>query len=112
LREHPHLNAIVALNLQSGLAAFTAIHSQLNGRNVHLIVYDQSDELCILLRRGEIDSIVVQDMRGIGERAVLDIMADRRGTHTADTAFIAPVLVTRENIDNETIQHDLQLNVP
>ena len=112
LRRHPHLSAIVALNMQAGLAAYAAIHNDRVRKDVHLIVYDQSDELFILLRRGEIDALIVQSMRTIGRQAVSDIVADRRGTHPPAAIYVKPLLVTRENIDDEAIQQNLQMNLP
>jgi ribose transport system substrate-binding protein len=112
LHEHPDLNAIVALNVTSGLAAYSAIRNEHAQKRVHLLVYDQSDELTILLRRGEIDSIVVQDMRRMGSQAVEDIVADRQGKEVQQTVYVEPKLVTRENIDDEAVQLDLQMNLP
>lgn len=109
---HPHLDAIVALDLLSGLAAYSAVRRDHIQKKIHLIVYDQSDELFILLRRGEIDSLIVQDMRGIGQKAVSDIVADRRGLPAPATAYVEPLLVTQNNIDDQSIQESLQLNLP
>lgn len=112
LHEHTALNAIVALNVTAGLAAYSAIRNEHAQQRVHLLVYDQSDELNILLRRGEIDSIVVQDMRRMGSQAVEDIVADRQGEKVQQTVYVEPKLVTRENIDDEAVQLDLQINLP
>jgi ribose transport system substrate-binding protein len=107
LDENPHLNAIVALNEASGIAAAAVLRSRHLADKVRLIVFDQSLDLFILLRRGEIDSIVVQDMRDIGEQAATDILADRKGLHLAQITYLKPLLLTRENIDDDTVQRFL-----
>lgn len=112
LRDRPALNAIVALDPQSAEVVVAAIHNRHIRNKVHIIVYDQSDELFILLRRGDIDSIVVQDMREMGKKAVADIIADREGMHVPNMSYLKPVLVTRGNIDEESIQQLLVMNWP
>lgn len=85
LRQHPHIEAIVALNVRSGMAAVAAVRNLHSAKKVRIIVFDQSLELFILLRLGEIDSIVAQDMRGIGAKAVENIIADRKGQYAPQT---------------------------
>lgn len=110
LREHPRIEAIIALNVRSGTAAVAAIRNLHYAKEVRVIVFDQSLELFVLLRRGDIDSIVAQDMRGIGSKAVSDIVADRDGRHAPQTAYLEPMLVTRDNIDEEKVQQFLLMN--
>lgn len=110
LREDQHLRAIVALNVRSGMAAVAAIRNLHLAKKVRVIVFDQSLELFILLRRGEIDSIVVQNMRGIGAMAVSDIVADRTSQIAPPVTYLAPMLITRDNIDDEKVQQFLLMN--
>lgn len=110
LRRHPDLRVIVALNVRSGMAAAAAVRNLKVADKVRIIVYDQSLELFILLRRGDIDSIVVQDMRGIGAKAVSDIVADRAGHDAPQVSYLKPMLITRTNIDNEAVQQFLLMN--
>jgi ABC-type sugar transport system substrate-binding protein len=110
LREDRDIKVVVALNVRSGMAAVAAIRNLHLVRKVQVIVYDQSLELFVLLRRGDVDSIVAQDMRGIGARAVSDIVADRKGQYAPPTALLKPMLVTRDNIDEEKVQQFLLMN--
>jgi ribose transport system substrate-binding protein len=110
LREHPQIEAIVALNVRSGMAAVAAIRNLHYAKKVRVIVFDQSVELFVLLRKGAVDSIVAQDMRGIGSKAVSDIVADRNGQRAPQTAYLEPMLVTRDNIDEEKVQQFLLMN--
>lgn len=107
LDSNPHLNAIVALNAESGRAAAAVLRSRRLTGKVRLIAFDQNLDLFILLRRGEIDSIIVQNTRGIGEQAAEDIVADRSGRHVPQTIYLKPLLLTRENIDEESVQQFL-----
>lgn len=110
LREHQDLKAIIALNVRSGMAAAAAIRHLNFANRVRVIVFDQSLELFVLLRRGDIDSIVVQDMRGIGSKAVADIVADRNGHDAPQVTYLKPMLITRANIDGEAVQQFLLMN--
>jgi hypothetical protein len=62
-----------------------------------------------LLRHGEIDSIVAQDMHGIGAKAVSDIVADRTGKYASETTYLQPKLITQANIDDESNQRFLTM---
>jgi ABC-type sugar transport system substrate-binding protein len=110
LRGDPGVRAIVALNVQSGMAAVAAARNLHIAKKVRVIVFDSSLELFVLLRRGDIDSLVVQDMRGIGSKAVSDIVADRKGQYAPQTAYLQPMLVTRDNIGEEEVQQFLLMN--
>lgn len=110
LRDHPNLKAIVALNVRSGMAAAAAIRNLNSANRVQVIVFDQSLELFVLLRRGDIDSIVIQDMRGIGAQAVSDIVADRHGHEAPQVSYLKPMLITRANINDEAVQQFLLMN--
>lgn len=107
LDNNSHLNAIVALNAESGRAAAAVLRNRRLTDKVRLIAFDQNLDLFILLRRGEIDSIVIQNTRAIGEQAAADIVADRSGRRTPQTTYLKPLLLTRENIDEESVQQFL-----
>jgi ribose transport system substrate-binding protein len=110
LNKHPHLDAIVALNVESALAAVAAIRAHQLQDHVRVIVFDASLQIFHLLRDGEIDSLVVQDARGIGNRAVQAIVEDRNGHVDSKPIYLKPRLVTQANIDTEEIQQFLLLN--
>jgi ribose transport system substrate-binding protein len=107
LMEHPRLMAVVALNVESGLAAVAAIRALHMQNKVHVIVFDASLQVFHLLRSGEIDSFVVQDTRGIGAKAISAIVDDRNGRSVSDLTYLKPRLVTRANIDHEDVQQFL-----
>jgi hypothetical protein len=66
--------------------------------------------LLFLLRQGGIDSLVIQDMRGMGVQAVENIIAARQGRSVSAVTYREPLLLDRGNIDNEAIQQRLKMD--
>lgn len=110
IREHPDLKAIVALNEREGYSAAAAIHAAGAEGRILVISCDQSLQLFLLLRQGNIDSLVIRDMRGMGAAAVANVAADRLGKPVVSPIYFKPSLVTRENIDDENIQQLLLMH--
>ncbi|MES2391105.1 MAG: sugar ABC transporter substrate-binding protein [Acidobacteriota bacterium] len=110
LDQHPHLGAFIALNNRAGLGAAAAIATKAPAHPVRVLVFDQSLPLLLRLRRGQIDSIVAQNMRLIGRLAVENIDADRQGKPYEHFRQLEPMLVTGDNIDDEKTQEALLLN--
>jgi len=110
IQEHSELKAIVALSAGEGLSAAAAISAADAKERIKLIVCDQSIDLLLLLRSGMVDSIVVQQTRSIGAKAVDDIADDHAGLHPAQQVTFDPVLVTAENVDSEPIQQTLLMH--
>ena len=104
---HLQLSAVVALNVESGLAAVAAVRAAHKQEQIHVIVFDASLQIFHLLRAGEVDSIVAQDARGMGSRAVQDILDDRCGKPAAGPVYLKPRLITRALIDHEDVQQFL-----
>jgi ABC-type sugar transport system substrate-binding protein len=107
---HPELRAIVALSAGEGLSAAAATSAAGARGRVRVIVCDQSIDLLLLLRSGMVDSIVVQQIRRMGAKAIDDIAADRSGRHPAQEVTFDPVMVTVENINSEPIQQMLLMH--
>jgi ribose transport system substrate-binding protein len=110
LNEHPHLDAIVALNPESALAAVAVVRQHHLADKVRIIVFDASLQVFHLLREGEIDSLIVQNAREIGNRAVQTILDDRKGHAVSQPMYLKPLLVTKANIDTEDVQQFILLN--
>jgi ABC-type sugar transport system substrate-binding protein len=110
LDQYPHLVAFIALNNRAGLGAAAAIRAKAPAHAVRVLVFDQSLPLLLRLRRGQIDSIVAQNMRLMGRLAVENIEADREGKPYDHLRRLQPTLVTSANIDDEKTQEALLLN--
>jgi ABC-type sugar transport system substrate-binding protein len=110
IRKHPRLHAIVALNAQEGFGAVAAVRSMQAEARIRVIVCDQGLDLLSYLRHGSLDSLLVENMRGIGNRAVENIVSDRIGDSYPSPIVLNPSLVTRENIDTEPVQQLLLMH--
>ncbi len=110
LNDHPQLDAIVALNPESTLAAVAAIRQHHLRNRVRVVAFDASLQIFHLLRDGEIDSLIVQNAREIGNRAVQAIVDDHHGLAVSQPIYVKPRLITRANIDTEAIQQFILLN--
>lgn len=107
---HSSLVAFIALSAQAGGGAVAAVGSRPSRKDVKTIAFEQSLPLLLRLRLGVVDSVVTQDMRRMGQLAVDNIVNDRRGRPYPAIQYIAPILVTRENINSDRVQNALQLN--
>ena len=110
LDQYPHLVAFIALNNRAGLGATVAIATKVPAHRVRVLAFDQSLPLLLRLRRGQVDSIVVQNMRLMGRLAVANIEADRHGRPYIHLRRLEPMLVTAANVDDENTQEALLLN--
>jgi ribose transport system substrate-binding protein len=110
IEEHPHLAAIYALNVVVTRGAVAAVRSSRGEGKVHIVGNDQTLDLLFLLRRGAIDSLLIEDMRGMGELAVENIVARRNGLPVSGITYREPVLLSQDNIDSEAMQQMLRMD--
>lgn len=110
LEQYPRLVAFIALNNRAGLGAAMAVTNKAPAHPVRVLAYDQAQPMLLRLRRGQVDSIVVQNMRLMGRLAVANIEADRRKSPYAQLRRLPPMLVTADNIDSDAVQDALLLN--
>ena len=110
IRANPHLSAIFTLNTVATRGAIAALGTTRTGGGITLIGCDQTMDLLYLLRRGAIDSLVVQDMRTMGSLAVKAVLAESRGIAVPSYTSVEPVMVTRENIDDRNVQDMLAMD--
>jgi len=109
IQTEPHLRVIVALNINQSRAAYGAL---LNTRseNIRLIACDQDLDLLHHLRSGSIDSLIAQDTHTMGYTAVENIHKQRLGAPVQQLTVVPPVLITRENVDSESVQRVLNMD--
>lgn len=111
IERYSDLVSFIALNARAGLGAEAAIETRTAPRRISVISYDPSFPLLIRMRRGYVDAIVSQDMRGMGLLAVANIAADRNGRSYPHRMVLPPILITKDNIDAPATQDWLQLNL-
>ncbi len=110
LRASPQLSAIVTIGITSTRGAYIALKNTDRYKTVKLIGCDQDLDLMYYLRRGEIDSIVVQNTYEMGYDAIKSIQSQHEGRTFPEVTRVKPVLVTRENIDSDAIQRLLTMD--
>ena len=102
------IDAIVALSHISTRGAFYALVEFDKTRTIKLIGFDQ--DLMPPIRTGGIDSIVMESTYDMG-RIAMEIMQDQiQGRPTQGMSTVAPLLMTRENIDSPEIRQQLTAN--
>lgn len=111
LDTYPDLVSFVALNALAGLGTEAVVENRRAYPRVAVITFDPSMPLLLWMRHGYVDAMVAQNMRGMGERAVENIDADRKGQAYQHTVTLAPMLVTQENINDAATQNWLQFNL-
>jgi ABC-type sugar transport system substrate-binding protein len=106
---HPHLTAIVSLDIPATRGTIAAVRTTHTSKQISIVGCNQDLDLLFLLRRGVIDSLIAQNTRAMGAMAVDFVMDENRGLPVAPYTLVKPVLMTKENIDDETIQHLLYM---
>jgi ribose transport system substrate-binding protein len=101
---HPHLSAILSLNITATRGAVAAVRTTHSADHIMIVGCDQNLDLVFLLRQGMVDSLIAQNTRAMGAMAVDSVMAENRGVPVSPYTLVKPVLITRENVDDETIQ--------
>lgn len=104
LLANPHLSAILALNLPATRGAIAAVKTTHSSDHIIIIGCDYNFDLLFLLRQKVLDALIIQDMHRMGSLAVDEIMAETKGAEVPLYTVVDPVLITRENIDDEAIQ--------
>jgi ribose transport system substrate-binding protein len=91
-----HIDVVVALSATATLGAYFAKLEATPLSAVQLIGFDQG--LLLPVQSGEVDSIVVQNTRKIGQIAMQNVSAQLRGKKVNGVTLVAPMLLTRETI--------------
>lgn len=110
IRAHPHLTAIFSLNTTATRGAVAAVRTTHSADRILIIGCDHNLDLLYLLRQGAVDSLVAQNMRAMGAIAVGSIVTESRGGRVEPYRFVKPTLLTRQNIDDDSIQQMLRMD--
>lgn len=101
------LDAIVALSLASTRGVYYGLVESGKAGIIKLVGFDQ--DLIPPIRNGGIDSVVAQNTYQMG-RLAMDLMdRDLHGKGSATVLEVAPVLMTRENVDSPQIRQILNM---
>jgi ribose transport system substrate-binding protein len=91
-----HIDAIVALTSTATLGVYFAKLAASSPNEVLIVGFDQS--LLLPIQSGEVDSIIVQNTRRIGQIAIQNVSAALRGENVNGMTLVSPILLTRETI--------------
>lgn len=101
LKGSPGLNVIVALTSTSTHGAISAVEASARNRGIKVIGFDPDS---LLFDSPALDSVVLQDTEGMGERAIQSVVARIRGQPVQARIELKPVLVTRDNVNSTRIR--------
>ncbi|MDE1177934.1 MAG: substrate-binding domain-containing protein [Edaphobacter sp.] len=110
LSEDSSINAIIALDSHAAYWIALTVHRANAGNRIKVIAFDQSVEVLAALRHGDVDSVIAQDLRTTGRLAISNMQRDRHQLPVPTITRVAPLLVTREDIDSDATQRVLLLN--
>ena len=110
VRAHQNIGGIFAVSITATRGAIAALRTTHTTDRIRIIGCDQTLDLLFGLREGLLDSLLVQDMHTMGSKAVEQVIAERRGEAVPATIYIEPTLVTRDNIDSDTVQRLLRMD--
>ncbi len=96
------VDAIVALTGTATRGAFYAKLVENPHSTIPLIGFDQ--DLLTPILTGDVDSIIVQDTRTIGQVAMHNLLAQMRGESVQGYTRIPPLLLTRQTFNSPKIQ--------
>jgi ribose transport system substrate-binding protein len=102
LRSTPNIKVIVALNWASARGAIAAVEGSPERRGVKIVAFDCDGTPPFNL--ASLDSVIIQNTRGMGQKAIEEIDAARRGQPVPAILKLEPKLVTRENIRSPEVQ--------
>jgi ribose transport system substrate-binding protein len=91
-----HVDVVVALSATATLGAYLAKLETTAPSAVQIVGFDQG--LLLPVQSGEVDSIVVQNTRKIGQIAMQNVSAQLRGKKVNGVTLVSPMLLTRETI--------------
>lgn len=101
-KSSPGVEVVVALTWASARGAIAAIEHSPELRGVKVIGFDPDGAPPFNL--ASLDSVIIQNTRAMGQKAVEEIDAIRRGQPVPATLELEPKLVTRENINSPEVQ--------
>jgi ribose transport system substrate-binding protein len=103
LLEEQKVNAIVAMTREATRGAYFAKLADHFHSDVPIVGFDQ--DMLIPVQSGEVDSVIMQNTRKIGELAITNLEAEIHGGRVAPVTLVPPLLLTRETADDPEIKH-------
>ena len=99
LRENPHIDAMVTLTAASTRAAISVIEGTRPSSSTKVVGFDPE---ALPFESKSLDSMIVQNTRGMGDQAIRIVHARSEGDPVPRRVLFKPLLVTRENFGSTT----------
>jgi ribose transport system substrate-binding protein len=103
-----HIDAVVALTATATLGVYFAKLAAASPNSVQIVGFDQG--LLLPIQSGEVDSIVIQNTRRIGQIAMQNMTGALRGEKVNGVTLVSPMLLTRETIGGPDIQRQWEFS--
>lgn len=104
LSAHPTLDAIVALMWSDADGSLSALDNMPQRRSVRVIAFDATVSPPFA-QTTHLDSVIQEDTRTMGQKAVELIRAMQLGRPVPSTVRLAPLLITRDNVNSAQAQY-------
>lgn len=104
----PDLGGIFSSNESGTVGAVRALKGS---TKIKLVGFDSNPQVIDALRKGLIDSVVVQDPFQMGYRSMQAAVMKMKGGTPEHIQTITPVLVTRDNVDSPEIQKKINVDL-
>jgi ribose transport system substrate-binding protein len=104
LRANPDLDLIVALMSTTVDGALSALETTGKNRLVRVIGFDLGGNPLYDGRQGNLDSVVQEDIRSMGQQAIELIHARLLGQPVPATVLLHPKLITRDNMNSPDVR--------
>ncbi len=108
LRANPHLDVIVALTSAATRGACFAL-GHVAQKATKVVGFDDPDAFP-LLKDGNLDTMIVQNSREMGFRAVKTIAAQLQGETVTAEVKLKPILVNQNNSDSRDVHEMFSMN--
>ena len=109
LKANPEVDVIVSLMSTSTHGAVSAIEDTPRNQVIKVIGFDPDS---LLFDNAVLDSVVVEDMEGMGDRAIRTIYARSQRQPVPARVELKPMLVTRANVNSVRLQKMMALFAP
>ena len=103
LAEHSDLSGIFADNESSSVGASRALKN-IKGNNVKLVAFDSTPELVDALKSGTVDSLVLQDLFGMGYESVRAVAMKLAGKTPPLRTDTSAILVLADRLDSPEVR--------
>ena len=101
LKENPNIDAIIALTWASARGSISTIENSVQARKIKVIGFDPTG---LLFEAKTLDSVILQNTREMGNRAVRMIDAHHHGQPMPGVIVLQPMLVTRKNVGSDKVR--------